>query len=82
MPDYVRDQTGVVHVMSPGAGNEFTFCSRPTDGDTSCGGFEPEPCEGPSNCEGCSLAVWELRQAIKGIRWSRAMKPSRQNEGG
>ena len=68
---YARDPgTGVVHVQSPVAGGDFTFCHLPMDGDPETGGFFPDPHPGPSDCAECREAVEEYREAMGGVRWT------------
>ena len=71
--EYVLDPDGVVHVMAPGGGDEFTMCGRTVDGDDTCAGFLPCIPEQPlrsSSCEFCREAVDGVRRALHGVRWS------------
>ena len=70
MPEYMREKDGVVHVMESGAGHEFTYCNRPTDGDEQIGGgFYGSASTGPATCQKCRHTIAVVRASIKGVRF-------------
>ena len=73
MPDYCFDPARlrlIVHILAPGAGGEFTFLrtfSRRRPRDLM---LHPSPIGPPANCLACWKAVKDIREAIRGVRWS------------
>ncbi len=81
MVEYTKDPDGLVHVVMPGRGNEFTFCDRAAaDGDYLTGGFFPESHNGPANCQACRDAVDELRESIRGVRWAKPKNERKRDD--
>ena len=72
--EYVKDPSGIVHVIASGAGYEFTLCARPLDGDTVTGGFLADKSSGPANCADCHEHLHAIREAAKGARWSKNLR--------
>ena len=76
--EYIRDPAGVVHVMAPWSGGEFTWCDQPVvDADSETGdAFADEGssgagvrCSGPATCRACRKAADEARESLRGVRW-------------
>lgn len=70
---YTRDPRGVVHVLMPGHGWEFTMCDQPVvDAVETEDAFREGAGErhgGPATCPACKAAVDEIREALRGVRW-------------
>ena len=77
--EYMRDGAGVVHVMAPWSGGEFTWCDQPVvdacaengdafaERDSSGAGTR---CGAPATCRACRKAADEARASLRGVRWS------------
>ena len=68
MTEYVKDESGDVHVVNQLGDGEFTFCDRDITQAVD-GGFYGTYCNGPATCEECYETVRILRASIKGVRW-------------
>lgn len=85
MPEYARDDGGTVHLLRPpqpwfgvALQQRFRFCDR--DGasergvsDFTASASDDEPCSGPVTCLQCRIAVQDIRDAIRGVRWARSV---------
>ena len=65
---YSIDPNGVVHVMNPETGAEFTFCSVNTDSDDA-GGFYRQDHAGPATCRKCRDAVDRIKASLVDVVW-------------
>jgi len=68
MANYTQDPNGIVHLLDPLSGGEFTYCSLDSSQNDS-GGFIGKDHGGPASCADCKEHVDALRKSILGVKW-------------
>ena len=81
--ELAKANNGLVHVLSPGGGGEYTFCGL----EIQEGGGDPGikanhnkdlslkvVTGGLPNCKECKEAIQHIREAIKGVRFSDMLR--------
>ena len=81
--ELARAKNGLVHVLAPGGGGEYTFCGL----EMQEGGGDPGLEGGSSqdlslekvtgclpNCMECKEQIKQIREAIRGVRFSEKLR--------
>ena len=81
--ELAKAKNGIIHVISPGGGGEYTFCGLEMQEGSGDPGMRAnygkdlslEPVTGClPNCEECKKAIQQIRDAIKGVRFSDRLR--------
>ena len=73
MVQYIRGPDGLVHVVNPSGGGDFTFCDRDfTESDEETQSFAGIVSKGPATCSFCKSEIKDVAASIKGVRFKKS----------
>ena len=80
--ELVISKSGIIHILAPGGGGEYTFCGLEIQQGSGDPGTRAnygkdlslDPCTGRlPNCKECKDAIRQIREAIKGLRFAKTL---------
>ena len=76
-------KNGIVHVLAPGGGGEYTFCGLEIQEGSGDPGYNRDGLQDLSlkivtgcrpNCRECKAAIKAIRETIRGVRFSDSLR--------
>ena len=87
--ELAKAKNGIVHVLSPGGGGEYTFCGLEMQEGSGDPGLRKnhfkdlslEPVTGClPNCKECKDMIQAIRESIKGVRFTERLRSITDDE--